>query len=181
MTICNNYDNYLRPKFPEGTLKIASGVTFNLTDYNNNYPVFTVKNLELNGGVYRSNAGSTLTVTGYITGNGTTPMLTMGSADARIVPSGKGPLNVTESLSLYDDKLIIDLSGFDFSGNSLRSIPLIWVGNAQMLPAKSSVWFRYTADGELTQELPVGGWRLITVGNGRGYRLSKNRFSMILR
>ena len=181
MTICNNYDNYLRPKFPDGTLKIASGVTFNLTDYNNNYPVFTVKNLELNGGVYRSNAGSTLTVTGYITGNGTTPMLTMGSADARIVPNGKGPLNVTESLSLYDDKLIIDLSGFDFSGNSLRSIPLIWVGNAQMLPAKSSVWFRYTADGELTQELPVGGWRLITVGNGRGYRLSKNRFSMILR
>ena len=181
MTICNNYYNDIFPSFSEGTLKVANGATFKLSAYNGKYPVFTIKNLELAGSVSRDNAASTLTVTGYITGSGTTPMLTMGSADARLVPTGRGSIKVTESLNLYDDKLIIDLSGFDFTDDSLMSVPLFRVGSTAILPSANAIWFKYSAEGELTQVLPEGGWRLRTCGGGRGYVLTKRGYTLIMR
>ena len=66
-----------------------------------------MKNLILEGVVTRAVNTYTLTVTGSITGNGTTPMLKMDTG-AVFKPTGTGYLTITESLS---GTMTIDLSG----------------------------------------------------------------------
>jgi hypothetical protein len=138
------------------------------------YPVFTVKNLELNGIVTRQ-AGtdatnSTLTVTGYVTGNGTTPMLTLAEG-AVFKPTGTGYLTITESLTL-PSVLTNDVSGIDF--DSASTVPLFKVGSSEMLPEAESMAF---SCGVLPKR-----WSLGKTSDGLGYRLKKEMsFSIRLR
>ena len=162
MTICNNRVGDVNPRFPNGTLRIANGATFNLAEYNGKYPVFTVKNLDLNGSVHRNNSGITLTVTGYVSGYGTTPMLTLAEG-AVLKPTGTGYLKITESLVSANEVITIDISGVDF--DSRTSLPLFKVGKASMLPDASSLNFIGT--------IPEG-WALVLSSDKLGYRLRKN-------
>jgi len=176
VTICNSYYGTRAGLFTEGTLRLDSGTYFNMTHYYNagKYPVFTVKNLELNGIVTRQ-AGtdatnSTLTVTGYVTGNGTTPMLTLAEG-AVFKPTGTGYLTITESLTL-PSVLTNDVSGIDF--DSASTVPLFKVGSSEMLPEAESMAFSCGA-------LPKR-WSLEKTSNGLGYRLKKEMsFSIRLR
>ena len=145
---------------------------FNMLEYHGGYPVFAVKNLELDGSVNRNNAGSTLTVTGYVSGGGTTPMLTLGDG-AVLKPNGKGYLRITESLTLPNDTLTVDISGIDFTAG--KSIPLFKVGSANMLPAPANV--------VLTGGTLPDGWRLMQTADGRGYwiRNLNRQLRLILR
>ena len=158
VTICNDWYNYSPAKFPDGTLKLASGTTFRIEDYNSKKASFTVKNLELNGEVTRT-SDNVLTVTGYITGRGTTPMLTLAEG-AVFKPTGNGYLRVTESLTVEGGTMTIDISEIDFA--SRTSVPLFRVGSAEMLPEQITI-----AGG-----LPEG-WELAKLPSGLGYKLRK--------
>ena len=176
VTICNSYYGTRAGLFTEGTLRLDSGTYFNMTHYytSGKYPVFTVKNLELNGIVTRQ-AGtdatnSTLTVTGYVTGNGTTPMLTLAEG-AVFKPTGTGYLTITESLIL-PSVLTNDVSGVDF--DSASTVPLFKVGLPEMLPEAENMAF---SCGELPKR-----WSLKKTSDGLGYRLKKEMsFSILLR
>ena len=159
MTMCNNYAKDVAPKFSEGTLKIANGATLEMTGYNGGYPEFTIKNLELTGSVNRDNAACTLTVTGYITGNGTTPTLTFAEG-AMLKPTGTGYLTITESLS---GTVTVDVGEVDFETAS--SVPLFKVGSAEMLPEASDIAF---SCGDLPKK-----WSLTRTSDKRGYVLKK--------
>ena len=175
--MCESYYGTRPGLFTEGTLRLDTGASFNMVHYYQagKYPVFTVKNLELNGTVTRQ-AGtdatnSTLTVTGYVTGNGTTPMLTLG-ANAIFKPTGTGYLTITESLTLNNGVLTNDVSGIDFEAVSV--VPLFKVGSAEMLPEASALGF---SCGELPKR-----WSLAKTSDGLGYKLKKAvSFSIRLR
>jgi len=174
VTICNSYYGTRAGLFTEGTLRLDSGTYFNMTHYYTpgKYPVFTVKNLELNGIVTRQ-AGtdatnSTLTVTGYVTGNGTTPMLTLAEG-AVFKPTGTGYLTITES---FNGTMTIDLSDIDFE--SCTSVPLFKVGSADMLPDEDDITL-------IGATLPKH-WALVKTSDGMGYSLKKTgSFSIHLR
>ena len=176
VTICNSYYGTRAGLFTEGTLRLDSGTYFNMTHYYNagKYPVFTVKNLELNGIVTRQ-AGtdatnSTLTVTGYVTGNGTTPMLTLAEG-AVFKPTGTGYLTITESLTL-PSVLTNDVSGINF--DAVSTVPLFKVGSLEMLPEAENMAF---SCGELPKR-----WSLVKTSDGLGYKLRKEMsFSIRLR
>lgn len=152
--------------FSDGTLKLAAGTVFKMTPYLDHAPTFTVKNLELNGSVHRDDEASTLTVTGYVTGNGTTPMLTLAEG-AVFKPTGTGYLTVSESLS---GTMTIDLSGIDMA--HVMAVPLFKVGSAENLPASSDLVF--------SESLPRG-WKLAVTRDGCGYKLAKQAFDIRLR
>ena len=162
--------------FTEGTLRLDSGTYFNMTHYytSGKYHVFTVKNLELNGIVTRQ-AGtdatnSTLTVTGYVTGNGTTPMLTLAEG-AVFKPAGTGYLTITESLTL-PSVLTNDVSGINF--DAVSTVPLFKVGLPEMLPEAEKMAF---SCGKLPKR-----WSLVKTSDGLGYKLKKEMsFSIRLR
>jgi len=156
------YDNALNSSCAEGTMTFDSGTSFILLNYFNNNPIyFSVKNLELNGMIDRQVPASTLTVTGYITGRGTTPMLTLAEG-AVFKPTGNGYLRVTESLTVEGGTMTIDISEIDFA--SRTSVPLFRVGSAEMLPEPSQI----TIDGDLPE-----GWELAKLPSGLGYKLRK--------
>jgi len=165
VTICESYYGTRPGLFAEGTLRLDTGASFNMVHYYQagKYPVFTVKNLELNGTVTRQ-AGtdatnSTLTVTGYITGNGTTPTLTFAEG-AMLKPTGTGYLTITESLS---GTVTVDVGEVDFETAS--SVPLFKVGSAEMLPEASDIAF---SCGDLPKK-----WSLTRTSDKRGYVLKK--------
>ena len=153
----------------DGTINIHSGATFHLKDVDKDGDKVTlsVKNLVLDGSVTK---GTTykhmLTVTGTITGKGTTPMLTMGSG-AKFKPNGTDFLTITDSLS---GTMTIDVSELVFTDRK-DDIPLFKVGNASILPAKGDV--------VVNGELPVP-WRLTTTPDGLGYRLNRTKGTMIV-
>ena len=169
--LSSSYYNTRHGSFADGTLRIANGAFLKMIDYtgaNAGGGSLTVKNLELDGTVTRSSATySTLTVTGYATGSGTTPMLTLG-ADAVIRPTNAGYLTVTESLN---GTVRIDLSGVDFV--AAHAVTLFKVGSAEMLPAAADLVF--TGSG-----IP-NGWDLVPTSDGLGYKLNGKSFNFILR
>ena len=151
-----------------GTIRIRSGASWNLLKVGDNASHLSVKNLILEGSVTRtSNTAHALTVTGSITGNGTTPMLTMGS-NAVFKPTGTGYLTISESLS---DTMKIDLSGIDLS-TARRRIPLFKVGSSAMLPATEALQF--------VGEIPKG-WHLESSREGYGYDLVHRYFTIIIK
>ena len=157
------YDNALNSSCTDGTLVFDTGTTFSMQSYQNRSIYFTAKNLVLDGEVIRGSKNSTLTVTGYITGSGTTPMLTLAEG-AVIKPAAKGCLKITESLitASEDGTVTIDISDVDFA--SRTSVPLFRVGSAEMLPEPSKI----IINGELPE-----GWELAKMPTGFGYRLRK--------
>ena len=131
----------------------------------------TVKNLVLNGTVTRqSPTYSTLTVTGSITGGGTTPTLIMAEG-AAFKPNGKGFLRITESLAPANGTMTVDIGEIDFSAG--KAIPLFRVGSAGMLPNTVEL-----VNGTLPE-----GWALTRTSDGLGYRIrNRNRqLRLILR
>ena len=143
------------------------------TGYNAGGGSLTVSNLVLNGSVTRSSATySTLTVTGCVTGKGTTPMLTLAEG-AVLKPNGKGYLRITESLTLPNDTMTVDISDVDFEAG--KSIPLFKVGSADKLPDISAI--------ELVGGTLPDGWVLTQTADGRGYwiRNLNRQFRLILR
>ncbi|MBO7683608.1 MAG: C10 family peptidase, partial [Kiritimatiellae bacterium] len=105
----------------DGTIRIREGATWSLESYGSQLAHLSVKNLILDGAVTRAANTYTLTVTGSISGSGTTPMLTLGSG-AVFKPNGTGCLTVTESLS---GMFRLDMSGVDLS--STNEVPLVSV------------------------------------------------------
>ncbi len=151
-----------------GTIRIREGGTWRLLKYQDNYnPDLSTKNLILDGQVVRDENTYNLTVTGQITGNGTTPMLKMG-ADAVFKPTGTGYLTITESLS---GTMTIDPSGLDLSG--VRAIPLFKTGRAEMLPAENEIAFVAGFDTK--------GLRLRKTRDGLGYDLAHTGFTILVR
>lgn len=189
ISICNSIYGNHSARMTNGKVRVASGSYFKMVNVNNCHPTFAVKNLELNGAVTRDSTDSTLTVTGYITGNGTTPMLTLG-ANAVFKPTGTGYLTITESLTLPTvtvgeeesakevPYMRIDLT--DALASGAKSIPLFKVGSAENLPDAENVLFVYPGQDEPSQALPRG-WKLSTIYGGCGYKLSKGTFSILLR
>lgn len=115
LTVYPAYYGERNATFADGTLKLASGTEFGMINYNgNNSPNFTVKNLELNGSITRESENSVLTVTGYISGTGTTPMLTLANGATLKPQSTTGGLTVTESLTL-SGAINVDLSEVNLS------------------------------------------------------------------
>lgn len=116
-SVCDSaYDNH-HASLNDGTLKVAAGATFKLAYNGYCYPDFTVKNIELSGTVARDDDSSPLTVNGYISGTGTTPMLTLASGATLKPKSSTGCLTVTESLTL-SGTLNIDLSEVNLSSKA---------------------------------------------------------------
>ena len=153
---------------PDGTINIHSGATFHLRDEeaSADKTTLSVKNLVLDGSVTKGTTyNHMLTVTGTITGKGTTPMLTMGSG-AKFKPNGTDFLTITDSLS---GTMTIDVSELDFTDRK-DDVPLFKVGNASILPAKGDV--------VVNGELPVP-WRLTKTTDGLGYRLNREQGTII--
>ena len=151
-----------------GTIRIREGGTWRLMTYQQGCVVrLSTKNLILDGQVVRDANTYILTVTGSITGNGTTPVLTLAEG-AVFKPTGTGYLTIAESLS---GTMTIDLSGLDLSVG--EKLPLFKVGSAEMLPAESAIQF---ADG--TRK---GSWSLRKTPDGLGYDLARSGISVILR
>ncbi len=151
-----------------GTIRIREGTVWRLATYQSGRIVnLSTKNLMLDGQIVRDANTYTLTVTGAISGKGTTPMLTMG-AGAVFKPTGTGYLTITESLS---GTMTIDLSGLDLSGNS--AIPLFKTGSAAMLPAENEIAFAAGVD--------KGGWKLRKTADGLGYDLARAGFTIMIR
>ena len=151
-----------------GTIRIREGTVWRLATYQSGRIVnLSTKNLMLDGQIVRDANTYTLTVTGTISGKGTTPMLTMG-AGAVFKPTGTGYLTITESLS---GTMTIDLSGLDLSGNS--AIPLFKTGSAAMLPAENEIVFAAGVD--------KGGWKLRKTADGLGYDLARAGFTIMIR
>jgi len=154
----------------DGTINIREGATWHLYRYAVNGGRdgnLSVKNLVLDGAVTRDQPASTLTVTGSITGKGTTPMLTMGEG-AVFKPNGTDYLTITESLS---GTMMIDASGLDLN-STYDKIPLFKVGSAEMLPDVSVAFAAGTKPK---------GWTLVKTADGLGYDLARSGFSIILR
>ena len=164
-----DYDNVdVSTTFSEGTIHIHEGAGWSLLKYYSSYPArLSVKNLILDGAVTRAADNYTLTVTGSITGKGTTPTLTMGSG-AVFKPSGTGYLTVTES---FTGTMMIDASGLDLESTYDR-VPLFKVGSAEML---SSVPVDFVAGTK------PKGWVLAKTADGLGYDLIRSGFSIIVR
>ena len=151
-----------------GKICIREGAKWNLVKYQDDRKTqLSIKNLILDGSVTRAVDTFTLTVTGSITGNGTTPMLTMGSG-AVFKPTGTGYLNITTSLSGTMD---IDLGDIDLSVAKVR-IPLFKVGSFEVLPAADEVQF--------VGGIP-GGWHLEPSREGFGYDLVHSGFLIFFR
>ena len=164
-----DYDNVdVSTTFSEGTIHIHEGAGWSLLKYYSSSPArLSVKNLILDGAVTRAADTYTLTVTGSITGKGTTPTLTMGSG-AVFKPSGTGYLTVTESFS---GTMLIDASGLDLESTYDR-VPLFKVGSEEML---SSVPVDFVAGTK------PKGWVLAKTADGLGYDLFRSGFSIIVR
>ncbi len=150
----------------DGTIHIREGGKWNLANYQDKVSRLSVKNLILEGVVTRAVNTYTLTVTGSITGNGTTPMLKMDTG-AVFKPTGTGYLTITESLS---GTMTIDLSGLELPAGS---IPLFKVGSAAMLPAENEIAFAAGFDTK--------GWRLRKTRDGLGYDLARAGFTIMIR
>ena len=151
-----------------GTIRIREGGTWRLLKFQDNYkPDLSTKNLILDGQIIRDENTYNLTVTGSITGNGTTPVLTMGTG-AVFKPTGTGYLTITESLS---GTMTIDLSGLDLSGG--RAIPLFKTGTAEMLPAENEIVFAAGSN--------IKGRRLRKTRDGLGYDLARTGFAIRVR
>lgn len=167
LNLNNGYDNVTNV-FAEGTVEISSGATLNFDQYRSNNAALTTRNLVLDGAVTTTAADSdsVLKVTGYITGNGTTPMLTLAEG-AVFKPTGTGYLTITESLN---GTMTIDLSDIDMA--HVMAVPLFKVGSVEMLPASSDLVF--------TASLPRG-WKLAVTRDGCGYKLVKQAFDIRLR
>ncbi len=130
----HDYDNVdVSTTCADGTIHIREGATWDLDAYYGHVSRLSVKNLILDGSVTRDDTSYTLTVTGSITGNGTTPTLTMGDG-AVFKPTGDGYLTITESLS---GTMTIDLS--DVEADATLPMPLFKVGSSSMLPDASSI------------------------------------------
>ncbi|MBP5510260.1 MAG: C10 family peptidase, partial [Kiritimatiellae bacterium] len=154
----------------DGTINIREAATWHLYRYAVNGGRdgnLSVKNLVLDGAVTREQPASTLTVTGAITGKGTTPMLTMAEG-AVFKPNGTGYLTVTESLS---GTMTIDASGLDLA-STYGKIPLFKVSSAEML---SSVSVDFAAGTK------PRNWVFVKTSDGLGYDLVRTGFSIILR
>ncbi len=164
-----DYDNVdVSTTFSEGTIHIHEGAGWSLLKYYSSYPArLSVKNLILDGAVTRAADNYTLTVTGSITGKGTTPTLTMAEG-AVFKPSGTGYLTVTESFS---GTMLIDASGLDLESTYDR-VPLFKVGSEEML---SSVPVDFVAGTK------PKGWVLAKTVDGLGYDLIRSGFSIIVR
>ena len=126
-----------------------------------------MKNLVLDGSVTREKDTFTLTVTGSITGNGTTPTLTMG-AGAVYKPTGTGYLTITESLS---GTMTIDLSEAKLTMGA--NMPLFKTGSADILPDADAIRF---VEGTFKDT-----WKLRKTSDGCGYDLACVGFSIIIR
>ena len=164
----HDYDNeVVSSKCLSGTIRLREGATWQLANYVNRATSLSVTNLVLDGAVTRAVNTYTLTVTGSITGKGTTPTLTMGSG-AVFKPSGTGYLTVTESFS---GTMMIDASGLDLESTYDR-VPLFKVGSAEML---SSVPVDFVAGTK------PKGWVLAKTADGLGYDLFRSGFSIIVR
>ena len=102
--------------FVNGTLRIAAGATVHLDEYRRD-ATLSVKDLILNGSVTCANdpSTSTLTVTGELSGSGTTPMLTLADGATLKPKSLTEKLTVTESLTL-SGSINVDISGLDLTG-----------------------------------------------------------------
>ena len=120
VTIFNGYNGSLST-CENGTIRIGSGGRLDFSQYSSGAPTLSVKNLELYGSVTRVADSSTLTVTGYISGTGTTPMLTLADGATLKPQSSTGGLTVTSSLTL-SGSINIDLSEIDLTGKSKLAI-----------------------------------------------------------
>ncbi|MBQ6142101.1 MAG: C10 family peptidase [Kiritimatiellae bacterium] len=153
----------------DGTIKIRPGASVCLQDKDDDTAgkvTLSVKNLILDGSVTKGTKNEhMLTVTGSITGKGTTPMLTMGSG-AKFKPNSTDFLTITDSLS---GTMTIDVSELDFTDRK-DDVPLFKVGNASILPARGDV--------AISGELPPP-WRLTKTTDGLGYRLNREQGTII--
>ncbi len=122
LTACPSYLGGRSATFADGTLRLALGTVFRLMKYNSkDSPHFTVKNLELNGSITRESEDSVLTVTGSLSGTGSTPMLTMTDGATLKPHSLTGGLTVTSSLTL-SGHINVDVSEIDLTGKSKLAI-----------------------------------------------------------
>ncbi len=162
----HDYDNVsVSTTCANGTIRIREGGRWHLATYYNRVSRLSVRNLVLDGSVTRGASSYTLTVTGSITGNGTTPMLTLGPG-AVFKPTGTGYLHVAEELS---GTVKIDMG--DLAGKS--RVPLLKVPAA----------LKATADGAIDRASVPRGWYL-TVKENDGdayYDLIRTEFSVIIR
>jgi len=136
-----------------GNLAVPSGSTLAIASGGSG--VLSAGNLTLDGGI---TGIQSLTVTGSITGKGTTPTLTM-AGGAVFKPNGTDYLTITETLS---GTMTVDASGIDFT-NRKAEVPLFKVGNASILPAAADV---------VVTGLP-STWQLVATPDGLGYMLKK--------
>ena len=153
----------------EGTIRIREGATWWLRNYNGAAKL-SVKNLILDGSVTRDAndaSNATLTVTGTLSGKGTTPMLTMADG-ARFAPDGSGFLTVTESLAFQGSTVEVDISNVP---QDIARIPLFKVGSAEMLPTNFGI---FRVKGE-------GSWRVKATDDGLGCELRRSGFGIIIR
>ena len=161
------YNNDATTTCNSGTIRIRSGGTWKLSEYRSHKTHLSVKNLILDGSVTRDVSSDTLIVTGSITGNGTTPMLTMG-ANAVFKPTGTGYLNITQALS---GKLKVDISDPALAGKV--KIPLLKVPTA----------LKDTADGAFDLTALSPDWELQSKeseGNVE-YWIKSSGFSIFIR
>ena len=140
VTISSSRDpSYCPGVFTNGTLRIADGAALNFVCFNPKpgSGCLTVKNLVLDGTVTRESkpdhGESYLRVTGYVTGHGTTPMITMGE-DAVFKPDGVGYLTITEKL---EGSAKVDISDPALADKGL--IPLLKVPAALESDADSAL------------------------------------------
>ena len=119
VSICNTYYSGNNPTCTSGAIMIDPGASLVFKFYRTDelYPVLTVKDIILNGSITRDHASSALTVTGYISGTGTTPMLTLADGATLKPMSNTAGLTVSESLTL-NGTIKVDLSEVDLTGKS---------------------------------------------------------------
>ena len=164
----HDYDNeVVSSKCLSGTIRLREGATWQLANYVNRATSLSVTNLVLDGAVTRDVNTYTLTVTGSITGKGTTPTLTMGSG-AVFKPSGTGYLTVTQSFS---GTMMIDASGLDLESTYDR-VPLFKVGSEEML---SSVPVEFVAGTK------PKGWVIVKTADDLGYDLARTGLMIIVK
>ena len=156
ITISSSRDpSYCPGVFTNGTLRIAEGAALNFVCFddirNGTKPgsgCLTVKNLVLDGTVTRESkpdhGESYLKVTGYVTGHGTTPMLTM-DEDAVFKPDGAGYLAITEKI---EGTIKVDISDPVLADKGV--IPLV----------KVSMALASAADSALDLSAVPSGWML---------------------
>lgn len=118
VSIYKNYWGGEAGRCTDGKIVIDPGATFIMNDGSN----FSANMLELNGSVTRANENSTFTVTGTISGTGTTPMLTLADGATLKPKSLTEKLTVTESLTLSGN-INVDISDLDLTGKF--KLPLI--------------------------------------------------------